>query len=141
IYFYFDFNDVEKRQHEKMIRSLITQLSLRYTSTPSVLAALFSSNMNGERQPTSDTLLTTLQQMIREFAETFVILDALDECKERQKLLQDIDDIAAWKMRKLHILATSRRENDIKESLEPLVNDKNVIYIQSALITDDIRAY
>jgi hypothetical protein len=36
IYFYFDFNDVEKQQYEKMLRSLITQLSLQCTSTPTV---------------------------------------------------------------------------------------------------------
>ena len=79
--------------------------------------------------------------MIREFDETFVILDALDECKERQNLLEDIDEMVGWKMEKLHILVTSRRENDIKESLEPLINDENVICIQSKLVTDDIRAY
>lgn len=97
--------------------------------------------MNGERQPTSDTLLITLRQMIQEFDETFVILDALDECKERQNLLEDIDEIIAWKIGKLHILATSRRENDIIESLEPLLSDKNIICIQSELVTDDIRTY
>jgi hypothetical protein len=141
IYFYFDFTDDEKQQHEKMVCSLITQLSLRYRGTSRVLAALFSSNMDGERQPTSDALLTTLRQMILEFDETFVILDALDECKERQNLLEDIDEIVTWKMGKLHILATSRRENDIRESLEPLINDENTICIQSELVTDDIRTY
>jgi adenylylsulfate kinase-like enzyme len=141
IYFYFDFNDVEKQQHEKMMCSLITQLSLRCTSTPRVLAALFSSCMNGERQPTSDTLLTTLQQMIQEFDEIFVILDALDECKERQELLEDINKIARWKIGKSHILATSRREKDIEESLDSLVNDQKKICIQSALVNDDIRTY
>lgn len=124
-----------------MICSLITQLSLRYKGTPRVLAALFSSNLNGERHPTSDTLLTTLGQMIREFDETFVILDALDECKERASLLEDIEEMAGWQMEKLHILVTSRRENDIKESLEPLINDENVVCIQSELVNDDVRAY
>ena len=141
IYFYFDFNDDEKQQHEKMTRSLITQLSSRHRGTSRVLAAFFSSHMNGERQPTSDALLTTLQQMIREFDETFVILDALDECKERQALLEDIDEMVAWKTGKAHILVTSRKENDIKESLEPLINDENVICIQSELVTHDIRVY
>lgn len=141
VYFYFDFNDDEKQQPEKMIRSLITQLSLRYKGTSRVLAALFSSHANGERQPTSDALLTTLRQMTQEFDETFVILDALDECKEIQPLLEYIDEIVAWKIGKLHILATSRRENDIKESLEPLINDENIICIQSELVTNDIRTY
>ena len=141
IYFYFDFDDVEKQKYEKMIRSLITQLSLRYKSTPRVLAALFSSCMNGERQPTSDALLTTLQQMIREFDGIFIILVALDECEERRELLEDINKIAGWKTEKLHILATSRREKDIEESLDSLINDQGKVCIQSALVNDDIRAY
>jgi hypothetical protein len=41
----------------------------------------------------------------------------------------------------LHILATSRREKDIEEWLEPLVNDQEKICIQSALVNDDIRTY
>jgi hypothetical protein len=141
VYFFFDFNDIEKQKYEKMIRSLITQLSLRCASMPRVLAALFSSCMNGEQQPTSDTLLTTLQQMTQEFNEIFVILDALDECKERQELLEDIDKIAGWRKGKLHILVTSRREKDIEESLDILANDQRKVCIQSALVNDDIRAY
>jgi hypothetical protein len=141
IYFYFDFNDVEKQQYEKMLCSLIIQLSLRCTSTSRVLAALFSSCMHGERQPTSDVLLITLQQMIRGFDEIFVVLDALDECKERRELLKDIDKIARWKMGKLHILTTSRREKDIDELLDSLVNDERKFCIQNELVNDDIRAY
>ena len=97
--------------------------------------------MNGERQPTSNTLLTTLQQMIQEFDEIFVILDALDECKERQELLEDINKIARWKIGKSHILATSRREKDIEESLDCLVNTQKKVCIQSPLVNDDIRTY
>ena len=103
--------------------------------------ALFSSCMNGERRPTSDALLTTLQQMIQEFNEIFLILDALDECKERQELLEDINRITRWKIGKSHILATSRREKDIEESLGSLVNDHKRVCIQSALVNDDIRTY
>jgi len=141
IYFYFDFNDVEKQQFEKMIFSLIKQLSLRCTSTSRVLAALFSSYMNGERQPTSDALLLTLQHMIREFGETYIILDALDECKDREELLEGVRAVVGWELKKLHILVTSRREKDIEESLESFVNDERRVCIQSALVNDDIRVY
>jgi hypothetical protein len=41
----------------------------------------------------------------------------------------------------VHILATSRREKDIEESLDPLVNDQKKVCIQSVLVNDDIRAY
>ena len=141
VYFYFDFNDAEKQNHDNMLRSLITQLSIQSSSTPQALKILFSSCVNGKRQPVIEALVTTFQQMVEDFDETFIIFDALDECKERQKLMELIEKIVAWKLGTLHILATSREVQDIKESLEPLVHDQDKICIQSALVTDDIRAY
>jgi hypothetical protein len=141
VYFYFDFNDVEKQQHEKMIGSLIVQLSTRSASTPQALESLFSSCMNGERQPTAEALLEILRHMLQGFDSIFAILDALDECKERLELLEDIEEMTGWRTGKLHMLATSRREKDIEESLMPLVSDKDTICIQSALVNSDIRAY
>jgi len=141
VYFYFDFNDIERQFHEKMIRSLITQLSIQSESIPLVLESLFSSKMNGRQQPMAGELLTTLRQMTRGFDETFIILDALDECRDREQLLASIDEIVRWKREGLHILATSRKEKDIEEGFEPLMNDKNKICIQSALVDNDIRSY
>lgn len=139
VYFYFDFNDIEKQQYEKMIRSLIKQLSVQCASTPKALESLFSSCMNGERQPRISELLTTLQQMVQEFDGVFIILDALDECKDRQGLLDSIKEIAGWKLGKLHIAVTSRREQDIEETLEPLVTSQ--IHIQNALVDADIHIH
>ena len=125
-----------------MLRSLIKQLSIQSASTPQALKALFSSNLNGERQPRANELLATLKNMIQQFNETFIILDALDECKQRQELLAHIRKIVGWKCDDLHMLATIRREKDIEESLQPTINDQeNTLCIQSALVNDDIRAY
>ena len=140
-YFYFDFNDDQKQSYEKMIRSLITHLSVRSASTPQALESLYSSKMNGNQQPTTNELLTTLRQIIQGFKETFVILDALDECKDRQELLAGIEEMVRWKTGKLHMLVTSRKENDIEEWLKPLSNEQGKICIQSALVNDDIRTY
>jgi hypothetical protein len=141
VYFYFDFNDIEKQKYERMVRSLITQLSMQSTSTPKALELLFSSCMSGQRQPETSALLTTLRELIQEFDETYIVLDALDECKNRQDLLENMEKIARWKLRKLHILATSRRETDIREMFDSLINDQEEICIQNALVNDDIRAY
>jgi hypothetical protein len=141
VYFYFDFNDAEKQQHDKMIRSLITQLYAQSQSVLKPLESLFSSHRNGERQPPTHLLLATLRQMIEGFGETFIILDALDECVERKELLADIKEIMKWKLGKLHILVTSRKERDIERWLGPLIDDQDTVCIQNTLINDDIRAY
>ena len=63
LYFFFDFNNVDKQQHEAMIRSLLSQLFMHCVSIPTVLEALYASCMDGERRPTFDALLETLHQM------------------------------------------------------------------------------
>ena len=141
LYFYFDFNDAEKQKQEKMIRSLILQLSSQCRSIPQDLEALYSSCLNGERQPTRDMLLATLHQMMKSFKETFIILNALDECIERRELLGDIEELTRWTDTNLHILSTSRREKDIEERIEPLAHDRGKMSIDSVRVNDDIRAY
>jgi len=139
IYFYFDFNDTEKQRHDNLIRSLVVQLSIQSTNTPEALNMLYSRCQDGQHQPTIDDLTTTLQYMLGGFRETFLILDALDECAEREELLALIEWIVGWKIGKLHILATSRREREIEETLEPLITSQ--ICIQSALVDADINIH
>ena len=141
LYFYFDFNDIEKQQYEKMIRSLIVQLFAQCVNIPPILESLYSSCMNGQRQPAYDSLLSTLHTMMRDFRDTYLVLDALDECSKRKELLLCTEELAGWRDLNLHILTTSRREKDIEDSMEPLVDDQRRICIQSALVDSDIRAY
>lgn len=141
LYFYFDFNSVDKQQHENLIRSLITQLSSHFASTPKALGFLYSSCKNGESQPGYDSLLATLCQMMAELEEIYVVIDALDECLERQELLATIQDLTSWKDANLHVLTTSRREKDIEESMESLNVNHGRICIGRMLVSNDIRAY
>ena len=139
VYFYFDFNDTEKQRYEKLIRSLIEQLSLQSVKPMYTLNDLFARCRDGQQQPTPDALAATLQHMLGGFQQTFIILDALDECKEKKELLGLLESIIGWKVENLHILATSRREKDIEETLEPLVTGQ--VCIQSALVNADIHIH
>ncbi|KAH6666209.1 hypothetical protein B0J14DRAFT_199342 [Halenospora varia] len=138
-YFYFDFNDTKKQRHDKFTRSLIEQLALQSAKALACLESLFSHSQDGKQQPTQDALEVALQQMLDEFEETFIILDALDECKEREELLLLLKNLNSWETEKLHILATSRREREIEETLESLVTGK--ICLQSALVNIDIHTH
>ena len=70
-----------------------------------------------------------------------MILDALDECRERDELLADLEQIVSWEDANLHLLVTSRREQDIEQVLTPTNNTRNRINIQSELVNADIRTY
>lgn len=91
LYFFFDFQDVDKQQHEVMMRSLLNQLCMHFASVPPVLEALYASCMDGERKLTLEALLKSLHQLAATFKKRFLILDALDECKARRELLASIE--------------------------------------------------
>src|ERR1700727_936745 len=113
-YFYFDFRDPAKQGYENLVRSLIEQFAGRGTGTPESLRTLFSQHRDGARQPTVKVLVEALREIVCGFQQTYIIVDALDECSEREKLLVLIEDIMGWKLSTLHILATSRKEQDIE---------------------------
>ena len=85
-------------------------------------------------------MLTVLREIIENADSVFLVLDALDECSERSNLLFDVEIINGWNISKLHMLATSRKEIDIEESMESL-GPMRKICIQSKLIDHDIRSY
>ena len=139
VYFYFDFNDAEKQKHGNLLRSLIVQLSMQSLNIPESLEVLFLRSQDGQQQPTIGALTSTLKHILENFQQTFIILDALDECKEREELLGLVESIVDWKLEGLHILATSRVVREIEVSLEPLVTAQ--ICIQSAIINADIHIH
>ena len=99
-YFYFDFNDIEKQKSDKMIRSLIVQLSGQTTKLQE-LESLHSSCNNGERQANVERLITALKKIMEGFDEIYIILDPLDECSDRQELLNNVEEIQGWRLLQL----------------------------------------
>ena len=141
LYFFFDFQDIDKQQHEIMMRSLLNQLCMHCASVPPVLEALYTSCMDGGRKPTFEALLKSLHQLAATFRKTFLILDALDECIARPELLASIEVLVGWEDTNLRVLVTSRREKDIEDSMLHLSKAEDRVCIQSTLIDADIRAY
>ena len=146
LYFYFDFSDVHKQTLDNMVRSLINQLYNRSTNAWKQLDLLFSSCGNGCRQPSLESLGQVLLQMIDSLEDVYVVLDALDECCTRigsptEGLLAWIRNLLDLEHRNIHLLMTSRPEQDIRSKLNDLVHKENIIPIQSDLVKDDIQIY
>lgn len=139
VYFYFDFHDNEKQKYESLLRSLIVQLSMQSMNTPECVEMLFSHSLSGLKQPSTKALENTLQNILQNFQELFVIIDALDECNNRADLLEHLECMSKWKLNQLHILAISRRERDIEEFFELLPIAQLPIRIDN--VNPDIRTY
>ena len=72
---------------------------------------------NGHQEPTLDDLQNTLRRILDGFSSTFIIMDALDECAEREKILNWIQTLILEKDIKLHLMVTSRPEQEIEDKL------------------------
>ena len=123
-----------------MLRSLVSQLSSQYPNVPRPLKDLHAAYGVQNREPPRESLLMTLKETMRFFDQTFLIVDALDECSDREELLRTLKDLATWEGANLHILATSRLEHDIKITMVDLHNHKETS-IRSMIVDADIRAY
>ena len=87
---------------------------------PKVLVNLYACCGNGHQEPTLDDLQNTLQRIVDGFSSTFIVLDALDECAEREKLLNWIQTFILKKdiNHRLHLIATSRPEQEIEDKFK-----------------------
>jgi hypothetical protein len=135
-YFFFDGRDSQKdlQLHDKLIRSLIWQLSHQCDGIPTVLVNLYG---HGE-QPSTRSLQDTLHSIISGLQTTYIIIDSLDECIEREKLLPWIDQIISLTKHNLHMMVVSRPERDISDVLQLL--DPNCVDLATA-VNPDIAMY
>jgi ankyrin repeat domain-containing protein 50 len=108
-------------------------------SFPDGLADLFSDCLDGKNKPTTASLMKLLQEILAGFRHAYIVLDAIDECGEEDKLLSTIEEITNWELKNVHILATSRPHPVIKDRLSSRVSD--AVDLQSALVDADIRLY
>ena len=83
LYFYFDFNNINKQTLGSLVKSLIMQLYWKRPELWELLNTLFISCDEGHRQPTSESLYSLFFRMLELTEEVWIVLDALDECRTR----------------------------------------------------------
>ena len=144
-YFFFDGRDSRKelRLHNKLIRTLISQLSeTQHCGITDKLMDLYKSC--GEiRQPSDEELQNVLRDILDRFSQVYIMIDALDECTDREKTLiwatQLISDTNLNRnAANLHIAISSRPERDIHEIFAVL--DPHSVDVSKAN-TEDIARY
>lgn len=120
-----------------LIRSLIVQFAAPCSYLPDLLRSIPMAEKT--KQPTIEEMTTTLRHILIIFNAKYILLDALDECTDQEYLFELIKALMGWNINDFHILATSRKENDIATSFEPLVTCQ--LCIQNALVDADIRVH
>lgn len=129
-----------------MLRSLISQLFSKSEQAGQILISRFFSCDNGRRQLSLESLSQVLLQMMEQAKEVWIILDALDECStkggtSKEGLLSWMKELLNSEKRNVHLLVTSREEQDIESQIKEFAREEDMIPIKKSAVTDDIREY
>ncbi|KAL9122142.1 MAG: hypothetical protein Q9187_001305 [Circinaria calcarea] len=138
-YFYFDFNDVNKKRHGNFLRSMVTQFSLQSTNSSDVLSRLYRECQDGMKAPDIDKLAQVLHTLLGGFEHAYIVLDALDECQEQKQLLEMVEKMYHLPSKNVSVFVTSRKEPDIEASLRSL--DADEICTRNAQVDADIKLH
>ena len=107
---------------------------------PAALVELYHTCANGGRQPLESQLESTLSRILETGGNTYIVIDSLDECVEKDDLLRWIQSMTSMTSGKLHLMLTSRPEPEIKRGLSCLSGCQKVDIINQSVVID-IAAY
>ena len=125
-YFFFDFKDTGKQDSRALLSSLLVQFSDQSEQCCDILIGLHSAHKDGSQQPTDDSLVRCLKDMLTTIGQEpiYLIVDALDECpndsgipSSREKVLTLVNGLVALHHPNLRLCITSRPEFDIRTAL------------------------
>jgi hypothetical protein len=119
-FFYFTFSEESKQDVHGMLRAILLQLSVQFQDGEKELEQLRQRSQSST--PSVEVLLQTLRRFLDMFQNSYIILDALDECprdRGREDVLRVIQVMRDWNLPSAHLFVTSRDLFDIRQSLNP----------------------
>ena len=148
-YFYFDFKDTGKQDSRALLSSLLIQLSDQSEQFYDVLLGSYSRHKDGSKQPTNDTPMQCLKDMLAIMGQApiYLIMDALDECPNdsgipslRENVLKLVKELVELRRPNLRLCITSRPEFEIRTTLQPLATQQVSLHDESGQ-KQDINVY
>lgn len=82
-----------------------------------------------------------LRSILSKIPTAFIVIDALDECVDREGLLKCLQEIQGWDLLALHTVVTSREIQEIEANFAKSPRPIKKISIQSAKVDADISTY
>ncbi|KAI9862173.1 MAG: hypothetical protein M1824_001554 [Vezdaea acicularis] len=152
-FFYFSFRRNERQDVRSLTYSLLIQLvrSLvredsqepgRY-HLPRAFRDLYN-KYQPARDPKIEDLNETFLGVLTESEETYIVVDALDECplqEDRKEVVKFLAELSCRAGSNTHILITSRLEEDIESALSKSPSKICKVPIQKSRVNDDIRRH
>ncbi|KAJ7458965.1 ankyrin repeat-containing domain protein [Mycena latifolia] len=132
-YFYFDFRNEETQLMETMLRFIVFQLSKQSPSPYATLDHCYKTR-KGITPPTSEDLQNILDKLLIELGPTYIVLDALDECKDTTLVIQFISTL---QNSSLHLLFTSQYRTEFAEAFNAVTH----VILRPETTRDDIKCF
>ncbi len=104
-----------------------------------ILDDLYNHHEKGRQTPNSREMVKALGRVVNVLPYAYLIFDALDECPEREEVLDFMKTVSEWKVGKLKVLVTSRPLSDIEDALDSAGARR--IPLQSHVVDGDIKTY
>jgi hypothetical protein len=140
--FFFDFNDTTKQTLDGMLRSLAFQLYQCSVGSTIHLNASFQAHQNGGAQPATKTLLDIVFKMLVVQKKVSIVLDALEESRTRDDVLQWIKYVVSRpNLGHVQLLYTSRPESQFLRNFPPLIGKQNCLSLDKRAVDADIRSW
>ena len=140
VYFYFDFNDKGVGVYD-VIKSLVRQLLDRRNDLSALWTLYKNACTYGTRDATIHELLSVFKTMAGTFRDTYIIVDALDECQDKTELPLLFKSLATWNATQTRVLLTSRRDVDISTMLKTIVPADREYCIDKDDVNTDIQIF
>ncbi|KAL2056013.1 hypothetical protein ABVK25_003655 [Lepraria finkii] len=106
---------------------------------PDSIKALHDENYKLSSRPKRDILVGTLFTLAKSFRRVYVVVDALDECSNRNGIADLIVTVSSRKKEEINVLATSRKEQEFEVGLRDVSSQS--ILVQSAIVDRDIALH
>ena len=155
-YLYCDYQDQTDQNPENLTASLVKQLARKHGVMPPRLEELYNKFSRGGKRPDLEELTALLLQLSGSFLQTYIAVDALDECESTVHRKQFLSVLQAMEDAHIKLFITSRShppdirrafnrksqlnivatEQDIREYLASRLDDD---YELSDLIGPDLR--
>jgi hypothetical protein len=124
-----------------MLRSLILQLYQQRPDVRQHLKGTWNSHSEGNRQPSTESLVGVLQTMICRVDGVDIVLDALDEANSRELILTWLEDVAKGEAVPCRLLVTARKNYDIESAFQTWTRPEERLAIDPSDVNNDISAY
>lgn len=142
-YYYFDFNDPGKQMLIGCLKSLVQQMCAQTRVIPEPIMSLYA--LSKGRSPSAAQLIGALTTSFHGEVNNYIIIDALDECKEeegdreRAAFFDALTELKNAATGCFNIFITSRPEADISSAMAR-VGDIT-LELQGVGVQDDIRSH